>query len=256
MRRIFLAAILFGAVHSAHAADFPDLPVLRGALPEGLSSSRVNWQGYYVGGQAEYGAIAARPPSAINSDLQATYIAPPTFSYNWQPLAQAHNTNSGFGGFVGYNSQWDDVVLSAEANYVHSQFRALATSTGYTYFPDLTVATTTNSSALIRLTDFGSLRVRGGYAIGNFLPYLFSGVGVGSTTIDRNISASPASLFTPQLRSSDIRNKIVYGYTVGAGVDVMLIAGLFLRAEYEYKRATATIESNVNSVHAGLGYKF
>ncbi len=36
----------------------------------------------------------------------------------------------------------------------------------------------------------------------------------------------------------------------------MLVAGLFVRAEYEYRRVTSDIESNINTVRAGLGYKF
>ena len=40
----------------AQAADMPDLPILRGSFTEGLSSTHVNWQGFYVGGQAAYGS--------------------------------------------------------------------------------------------------------------------------------------------------------------------------------------------------------
>jgi outer membrane immunogenic protein len=29
-----------------------------------------------------------------------------------------------------------------------------------------------------------------------------------------------------------------------------------MRAEYEYRRVTTDIESNINTVRAGLGYKF
>jgi opacity protein-like surface antigen len=52
------------------------------------------------------------------------------------------------------------------------------------------------------------------------------------------------------------QTKLVYGYSVGAGIDVMLVGGLFVRAEYEYRRVTSDIESNINTVRAGLGYKF
>ena len=52
------------------------------------------------------------------------------------------------------------------------------------------------------------------------------------------------------------KTKLVYGYSAGAGVDVMLVGGLFVRAEYEYRRVTSDIESNINTVRAGLGYKF
>ena len=53
MRRLLLAAVMCGAMTAANAAD---LPFLRGGFTDGLSSSSVNWQGFYVGGQAGYGS--------------------------------------------------------------------------------------------------------------------------------------------------------------------------------------------------------
>ena len=55
MRRFLLAAVMIGAVTCAQAADMPDLPILRGSYIDGLSTSRVNWQGFYFGGQGGYG---------------------------------------------------------------------------------------------------------------------------------------------------------------------------------------------------------
>ena len=36
----------------------------------------------------------------------------------------------------------------------------------------------------------------------------------------------------------------------------MLVGGLFARLEYEYQRVTSNIDSNINTVRLGLGYKF
>jgi opacity protein-like surface antigen len=36
----------------------------------------------------------------------------------------------------------------------------------------------------------------------------------------------------------------------------MLYAGLFLRAEWEYLRFLTTVDTTINTVRAGLGYKF
>jgi opacity protein-like surface antigen len=49
---------------------------------------------------------------------------------------------------------------------------------------------------------------------------------------------------------------LIYGYSAGLGVDVMLIAGLFMRAEWEYVRFSSSIDTQINTVRAGLGYKF
>src|SRR5512139_656376 len=85
MRRLLLAAVMFGAVSGAQAADMPDLPVLRGAFTDGLTTARVYWQGYYVGGQADYGSIDSKLPPSINGDMQSTFVPPAGFAYNWQP---------------------------------------------------------------------------------------------------------------------------------------------------------------------------
>ena len=255
MRGFLLAAMMLGTLTGAQAADMPDLPFLRGSYVEGLSSTRTSWQGYYVGGQADYGSITSKTSTGINGDLQSTFIPPAGFAYNWQPLGRAHSTNGGLGLFAGYNSQWDDVVVGFEANYIHDGFGSRTSSVGLTFLPDnVTVASRTFSQAIVRPTDFGSVRIRGGYVIGCFLPYAFFGAGIGSQTIDRNVSAVPDPLRPAW--TSDSRTKLVYGYSAGAGFDVMLVGGLFARAEYEYRRVTSNVESNVNSVRIGLGYKF
>ena len=56
MRRLVLTAVMFAAVSGAQAADMPDLPILRGAFTDGLSSSKTNWQGFYAGVQGGYGS--------------------------------------------------------------------------------------------------------------------------------------------------------------------------------------------------------
>jgi outer membrane immunogenic protein len=248
MRRFLLAAVMFGAAAGAQAADMPDF--LRGSL----GSAPPMWQGFYVGGQAAYGSIASNPPSSFNSDLQSTFMAPAGTTYDWAALGQAHSADVGYGGFAGYNSQWGDVVVGIEGNYLHTGFSSLTSAAEYNYASNPYVAT--NSSALISLTDFGSARLRAGYVVGCFLPYLYGGFGFGSETVQRSISASPAPLAVYAPDFGDTKTKLVYGYSAGAGVDMTLVGGLFLRAEYEYLRVTSTIESNVNSARLGLGYKF
>ncbi|EJN12976.1 opacity protein [Bradyrhizobium sp. YR681] len=253
MRRLLLAAVMLGTVSAAHAADMPDLPFLRGSFTDGLTSARPNWQGYYVGGQGDYGTVTSKISSSINSDLQSTFVTPGP-SYNWQPLAAAQSSAAGYGAFAGYNGQWDDVVLGIEANYIHSGFKSMSSSAGLTYNNANQVIATTGSAAVVGLSDFGSLRARAAYAWGCFLPYAFIGGVVGSQTVDRYAYASAGSLQTPTTFAT--KSKLVYGYSAGLGIDVMVVGGLFLRAEYEYQRVTADIESNVNTVRAGVGYKF
>jgi opacity protein-like surface antigen len=254
MRRFLLVAVMWGAANVAQAADMPDLPFLRGSFTDGLTSTNVNWQGFYVGGQVSYGSVTSKAAPGANADLQSSFAPPTGVGYNWQPLPNAHSNTTGFGGFVGYNSQWEDAVLGFEANYIHDGIRSISDSAGVRYQPDLSFQSLTHSNAVVKLSDFGSLRIRGGYVMGCFLPYLFAGTGLGSQTVDRSISAFPYPVLPGTSAAS--KTKLVYGYSVGAGVDVMLVGGLFVRAEYEYRRVTSDIETNINTVRAGLGYKF
>jgi opacity protein-like surface antigen len=246
MRRIFLAAMMFGAATAAHAADMPDF--LRGSLPAGPAPV-ANWQGWYIGGQGSYGTDTAQVSPSLNNDLRAQPVPPPGFHYTWANLSQAKDVAPGYGAFAGYNAQWDDVVAGFEANYMHTNYAALTTAVGV----DPTGAITT-SRALVSLTDFGSIRLRAGYAIGCFLPYLYAGAGLGSQTIDRSVSAVPTPVNTATF--SNTKDSLVYGYSAGFGVDVLMTAGLFMRAEYEYQRVTASTETTINSGRLGIGYKF
>jgi opacity protein-like surface antigen len=250
MRGFLLAAIAFGAVSGAHAAD---LPFLRGGFTDGYSRAPVAWQGFYVGGQGSWGSQKSAVPGV--GDMQATFVTPPGVSpYAFgTPLNTVNSLHGGYGGFFGYNAQFEDVVFGVEGNYIHDGFRGATTAFGLVGATATTVASATNSSVTMKLSDFGSLRARGGYMMGCFLPYVFVGVGLGDQTIDRAVSASPPPLAGWWV---DSKSKLIYGYTAGAGFDVMLTGGLFARAEYEYRRMTSTFESTVNTVRVGLGYKF
>ena len=171
MRRFLLAAVMLGAAAGAQAADMPDLPILRGAFTEGPAAAPVNWQGYYIGGQGSYGSITSKLRSG--NGLPSAFVPPA-----WQPSGQLNGENGGGGAFAGYNSQWDDVVVGIEANYLHGGLRASSSSPGVTVVNNITAVTSSNET--VQVSDFGSLRVRGAYVIGCFLPYLFGGAGLGS----------------------------------------------------------------------------
>jgi len=52
---------------------------------------------------------------------------------------------------------------------------------------------------------------------------------------------------------TDSKSTLVYGYSLGGGFDVMLVGGLFARAEYEYRRITTNFESKREHVRARVG---
>lgn len=185
-------------------------------------------------------------------------------------MGKASKSGSGVGGFAGYNSQWDDTVIGIELSYMHGKFggsqtdsmgRSFTTSDGYTN------GVTYEGNARMSISDIGTIRARAGYAVGAFLPYAFGGVALGQADIVRdariygrqvNVSAAPGfqQIDFDLSRTSAQYNRLVYGYSAGLGVDINLIGGLFARAEWEYIRFTSSVDVNINTVRAGVGYKF
>lgn len=289
MRRWVLAAVVAGMAHGAQAADLPDLsdlPILRGGFSDGLSRTSVNWQGAYVGGQFGYGSGTMDFGNASQSltefmfrntnlsDLSETKL-----------LGKARPTGTSFGGFVGWNSQWDDVVLGIEANYNRlsgfvggSQASYGPVATGKPCGTDSAVDTCTiiasmDGQASAKVTDVLTLRGRAGWAIDNFMPYMFGGLALGRANIYRNVTptiqgqhvSSDGSVptyrtlmtqFQPVSDNGD--GVFMYGFTAGIGLEAMLFGNVFARGEYEYVRFSRVkdIDIQINTVRAGVGYKF
>ena len=271
MRRALLAAAMFGTATCAQAADMPDY--LRGSLTSG-SVSTVNWRGFYLGGQVGYGS-SDENLSGSNSTMLAALLDSNVIQEmgvsSWNlGLGKDSARAPGYGAFTGYNWQWDDVVAGLEMSYLHGSFGGKSTafkelvsgsklSDGS--FHDVSVT----SSSAIAITDIATFRARAAYAWGCFLPYIFGGFALGNANITRSVfvtdAVGPTALgpFTPlqPLTANDaVHNHLIYGYTLGLGIDINLIGGLFLRGEWEYVRFTAAIDTNINTVRAGLAYKF
>ena len=194
MRRFLLTAVMcVASISGSRAADLSDLPILRG--PVGLSSSHTNWAGVYFGGQVVRG-VADMDFTNSAQDLLAKLLnnvdLEQQFNISqWPLLGKSHASGTGYGGFAGYNIQWTDAVLGIEMNYTHgnlfgsnsgSQARSFFFPTDY--FSEAAAA----SSASMKITDYGSLRVRAGWAFGSVLPYAFGGVALGQADINRTAS--------------------------------------------------------------------
>jgi len=274
MRRfLLLAVVMSGTVSWAQAADMPDF--LRGSLTSGYTPI-VNWRGFYIGGQ---GAWASSAQTFTGSTFDSG-VFPRTISGNVIgeiagitapiPIGTTWKGSTGYGAFAGYNWQWDETVLGAEMSYLHGSFGGsisaarqffspAALSDGLFHDPKVT------STSAIAITDYATFRARAAYAYGCFLPYAFGGFALGyanistSARIDDFVSANAGGPFTELPSVTGIstgQNHLIYGYTAGLGIDINLTGGLFVRAEWEYVRFTAQVDTNVNTVRAGLGYKF
>lgn len=275
MRRLVVAMMVAGAAQTAQAADLPDFSALRG--PVGISRGVVNWQGFYAGGQAGYGSadmnFAGSNNALIGKALGPNNILQGVVKSVSEANGKTTVHQTTFGGFVGYNSQWDDVVLGVEANYMHGNFKGTSSVapvplTYVTPFSDNLYHTVgLNSSRSISITDMGTFRARAGYAMGNFLPYVFGGGALGRANISSSVvitdrsattlAASPSAPLVTYSASDSIGGKMLYGYAAGIGTEAMLFGNVFARAEWEYIRfVNAGADVNINTVRGGLGYKF
>ncbi|MCA1458305.1 porin family protein [Bradyrhizobium sp. BRP22] len=275
MRRFLLAVVMCGAVTNARAADLPDLPILRGSFTDGLSTSRTYWDGLYIGGQAGYGSSDENfdsKPSPLIASLISDNVIQQMGVDQWNlGLGKQSARSSAYGAFVGYNWQWTDVVLGLEASYMHGSFGGSASASKELVsgsplsdgnYHDVAVTKTSS----ISISDMATFRGRAAYAFGCFLPYAFGGFALGKANISHTATITDAvsnvsSLgpFTPlmPLSATDaVHNHLIYGYTAGLGIDINLVGGLFVRAEWEYIRFTTTVDTSINTVRAGLGYKF
>jgi outer membrane immunogenic protein len=153
---------------------------------------------------------------------------------------------------------------------LHGDFGGSQTDSMSRFFTDsagYTDSVTYQGTATMSISDMGTVRARAGYAWGSFLPYVFGGVALGQADIVRtahifgtqvNTSVAPPFNNVPfDLSETEGQySHLVYGYSAGLGVDIMLAACVFMRAEWEYVRFTSAIDTNVNTVRLGLGYKF
>lgn len=287
MRRlVVLAAALFGMALQAQAADMPDLPVLRGSVTPPVGPITRNWDGWYAGGQVgsawtntDYSNTVV---SMTNEMFRSTTLQQPVSQFTL--LGRVNGRSPGFGGFVGRNWQFDDIVMSAEANYTY--FSSLSTFTtaslgpiqiaepGLVLPPGATAAdgVTLRGSAALRVKDTTTFRGRLGWATGDFLPYVFGGIAVGRMDVTRTVSSSVnrtihfadgTSITVPlpqvSLTTTDARtDNFVPGWTAGLGMEYGLWGGLFLRGEWEYTKFLKVKDTTVtqNTVRAGIGYKF
>lgn len=274
MRRFLLAAVMcVTAMSGARAADLSDLPILRGPVG-GLSSSRTNWQGFYAGGQGGFGTsdmdFTGATQSVASKLLANTAIENLGGVAEWPLGGPMSAHGNGWGAFVGYNSQWDDVVLGVEFNYMHGKFGGTQTDSMSRFFDaggGYTDSVTYQSIASVQVTDMATLRARAGYSWGVFLPYMFGGFAIGQANIIRtanifgdqvNPNVAPPFNDVPFfLTATDAQNqRLIHGYSGGAGVDMMVYSCLFLRAEWEYVHYAASIDTTINTFRLGLGYKF
>jgi outer membrane immunogenic protein len=270
MRWVISGLAVLGFAHGALAAD---LDYLRGSevfAPGPATYS--NWSGFYVGGQFGFGNTQMDffPATAplIAFMLRSSGLENLGHISQWQILGAKDSRDTSFGGFIGYNSQWENVILGVEANYNRASIfgsdagalrRIVTPGDGFIY--DTTVVGT----ASMHITDYGTLRARAGYVMGCFLPYAMFGFAMGRVETTR--SAEVFGTFTPTsggapasfaFSQAEAKPTYAIGYAAGAGVDIALMSNVFVRGEFEWVQFTnlPDMKANIATGRVAAGLKF
>ncbi len=272
MRWLLCGLAFIGAAQQASAADL-DESFLRGSSTIINTNGGVTWDGAYVG--AHFGGAASgtdfsnATKSLVAFLLRNTTIENENHVSDWTTLSKGDTTGVSYGGFAGYNMQWDQAVLGVEASYNRTSLmmsandsmgRQFSTSDGF--INNVTVSAGSN----IHITDYGTLRMRGGWAAGNFMPYGFVGFALGraDVTNSAHVVATGTNATTGQTYAFDQSTSVgrtgafAYGFATGLGIDYALMQNIFVRAEYEYVQFGQfnDLKTHIHTARIGGGLKF
>ena len=256
MRGLVAGVAMLCCIQSAAAADLDGY--LRGSV-----APTYHWGGAYGGVQVGYANGSVNFGDAV--DRLIFLLAGDTLRGNNLPfLGQTSTSGTTFGAFVGYNAEWESVILGVELNY-----NGLSSIT----FPQNSCCFTTNQNAIpvdanasLHLTDLATFRARAGWEIGQFLPYAFGGLAVSrqDVRLSASIPGTTANVTSTQ------NGEFAYGFTAGAGIDIAIWSALFFRGEWEFTRVTLItspgtfvasaptngLTLNMNTVRGGVGIRF
>ncbi len=285
---VLLAGVLSAALVSpVAAADYPSTSdYLRGSY---VAQPRYyQWDGFYGGGQI----------GVTSTDVKFDNATQPLTDYilrnsviqdnvaGWATLPNGATTSNNFGGFIGYNWQWDDIVIGLEGNYSRMSATKAASDSLSRQFIDnagglpdhtYTYAMTVAGASTVKLTDLATFRARAGWAVGTLLPYGFVGFAVaradvtttasvsGTVTVTCNDPADPGCnpsgpdpINLPGPQTTSRKGVFTYGGSIGLGFDWALSQNLFVRGEWELVQLQAVegVDLRINTARAAVGLKF
>lgn len=238
MRRMVATALsllaLEGAVRAADLPPAPELPPLEAAPV---------WTGFYGGLNVGGGFGSSRNAFSIAG------FGLPSFNTSLEGV---------IGGVeVGYTWQTGPLVLGLEANFEGSGLSGGRTAP---CLPPLRGAL--SASYTQKLTWFGTLRPRIGYALGNWLLYATGGAALGQVSADATAAVGP-------FIAADSRSQTRDGWTLGGGVEVGFAPGWSAKIEYlyvdlgsrtstylQYPPISNTSRLSANVITTGVNYRF
>jgi outer membrane immunogenic protein len=272
LRSLLCGVVLIGMAGEACAADLSDT-FLRGSQTA-VSLGPTRWDGIYFGGQVG-GAwsgtdFANSTRSLVAFILRNTTIENEQRVSNWNTLGKYDANGSSYGAFIGYQTQWDSAVIGVEANYNRTNLAMSARdsmSRQFTTSDGFNNNVTVTGTGFVRINDYGTIRVKGGYAIDCFMPYGFVGFALGRADVSRTatvtaqgVNATTGATYGPfnQTATEAKTGDFAYGYTMGLGMDYAVFQNFFVRGEYEYVGFGAfnDLKTHIHTARVAAGLKF
>lgn len=236
MKRVILGLAAAAAVLSTHAraADLP-IPVEPIVAPV----SAFTWTGFYAGANIGWGCCADQEVGLFLDD----------------PDVRIGNVGSLdddgiFGGVqVGYNYQWNWLVVGAEADW---QLSAI-------YDDDSGSAGGLTTLSSSDVDWFGTLRGRAGFAWERLLLYGTGGLAAGNTEYTVKITNGPGAIREDE--------KVNWGWAAGLGTEFAFTDNLSAKAEWQYIDLGPTEEASgggfsthptieFHTFRVGVNYRF
>ena len=216
---IAIAAFLIAPI----AAQAADMPKPRYAEPAYIVAPAFNWTGFYVGFNGGYGWGKSHWTGAAGDFT----VAPKGFMA---------------GGTIGYNYQWNAVVLGMEGDIDYMALKGTA---------DAAIC----SGCTFKDTWLSTIRGRVGYSFDRWLPYVTGGWAYGNAYVSSPIGSATG---TKQ------------GWTAGVGVEYAFAGPWSAKLEYLYvDLGTVTcaqaacgyttdvqVKPTMNLVRMGVNYRF
>jgi opacity protein-like surface antigen len=250
---------------AARSADMPGEDFLRGTFV----TETVRWEGFHVGGQLGFtnmnGDFSNATRNMVHDMLRESTLENESAPSEWDVLGSTQTRGISYGGFIGYNWQWDSIILGIDGGYTRmSGFDTfVGPRTLQRSIPSSGDNVFIRASSTLTMHDYATLRGRVGYAFGQFMPYAFVGGAVGrfdyATHVRVRVGQSgSAGVYAPAPETQSRDNAFTPGVAAGLGVDIALLPNMFLRGEWEYVAFSQIdgIRASINTARVGLAIRF
>jgi outer membrane immunogenic protein len=194
------------------AADLPGRPIYKAPPPDAVST----WTGFYIGAQVGWASADWDASSLVSTPPIGPFAAPgfPIGTFN----------GDGFVGgvHVGYNHQFNNIVLGIEADFNWPDVDVTRNFVAIGIQPGLPLAI--NAS----LDSYGTIRGRFGVTWGRALLYGTAGWAWARSEISITSPGQFAGPFATTSRNTH------NGWTAGVGVDYMVTPNFIVGVEYKH----------------------